>query len=62
MPKPIMAAGSCRSFEATLPEGVEFAGDWVSPSPEREAVGMPVYRNTVLLRRSLKIISPTPKS
>lgn len=47
------------AFEATLPEGVDFAGDWVSPSPEKGSGGIPIYRDTVLLRRPLKLISPS---
>jgi hypothetical protein len=43
-------------IEAMLPPGVEFVGDWIFPTPEAGRV--PVYRTSVLLRRSLKITSP----
>ena len=45
-------------IEASLPPGAEFDGDWDYPAPEAGRV--PAYRNTVLLRRSLKMTSPTP--
>jgi hypothetical protein len=43
-------------IETTLPQGVEFDGDWNFPTPEVGRV--PMYRTSVLLRRSLKITSP----
>lgn len=49
-------------IEATLPTGVEFIGNWIFPAPETGRGGVPIYRNSVLLRRMLKITSapPTP--
>ena len=44
-------------IEASLPPGVEFDGDWDYPTPEAGRV--PAYRNTVLLRRSLKMTYST---
>jgi len=46
----------------TLPEAVEPEGDWRFPAPETWHGNSPVYRNSVLLRRSLKVVSrPEPK-
>jgi hypothetical protein len=48
-------------IEATLPPGVEFAGDWSFPTPEKER-GIAVYRTSVLLKRSLRITTRTRDS
>jgi hypothetical protein len=45
-------------IEASLPPGAEFDGEWDYPAPEAGRV--PAYRNTVLLRRSVKMTTPTP--
>jgi hypothetical protein len=45
-------------IDASLPPGVEFDGDWIYPAPEPGRV--PAYRDTVLLRRPLKVISTSP--
>jgi Disulphide bond corrector protein DsbC len=45
------------AVNTTLPEGVEPIGDWQVPTPEKGHGNSPVYRNSVLLRRSLKIVS-----
>jgi hypothetical protein len=47
--------------EATLPPGVEFVGDWCSPAPTQER-GIEVFRSSVLLKRTLKVISATADS
>ena len=49
-------------MEATLPAGIEFVGDWIFPPPEAGRAGVPVYRNSVLLRRSLRVAFPTLKT
>jgi hypothetical protein len=49
-------------MEARLPAGVEFVGDWTFPPPVAGRAGVPVYRNSVLLRRSLKVTSPLPQT
>jgi hypothetical protein len=49
-------------MEATLPAGIEFAGDWAFPPAEAGRAGVAVYRNFVLLRRSLRVASPPPKT
>jgi hypothetical protein len=45
-------------IEATLPPGVEFIGDWSFPAPETGRGGLPVYRTSVLLKRTLRVTSP----
>lgn len=42
--------------EATLPSGVEFAGNWDFPAPVKER-GIGIYRSSVLLKRALKVTS-----
>jgi hypothetical protein len=44
-------------IEATLPPGVEFVGDWSFPAPEKGRNGVPIYRTSVLLRRTVKFTS-----
>jgi hypothetical protein len=44
-------------IEAMLPPGVEFVGDWSFPAPEKER-GIAVYRTSVLLKQTLKLIAP----
>lgn len=48
---------------ATLPEGVEPNGDWRFPTSEKWHGNSPVYRNSVSLRRSLKVVAgPEPRN
>jgi len=47
-------------MEVTLPAGIKFIGGWKFPPPEAGRAGAPVYRNSVLLRRSLKVASTLP--
>jgi hypothetical protein len=49
-------------IEATLPPGVEFVGNWIFPSPIAGRAGVPIYRDSVLLKRSLKITSLPPQT
>jgi hypothetical protein len=45
------------AVNAQLPAGVEPVGDWQLPSPEKGRGTALVYRNSVVLRRSLKVVS-----
>jgi hypothetical protein len=49
-------------IETSSPPGVEFVGDWSFPAPERGSGGVPVYRNSVLLKRTLKFTTPSSLS
>jgi Disulphide bond corrector protein DsbC len=51
------------AVKATLPEGVEPISDWRLPTPEKGRGNSLVYRDSVLLRRSLKVVSSSsPRS
>jgi hypothetical protein len=50
------------SIHAALPPGVEFVGDWSFPAPEHGRGGLPIYRDSVLLTRALKVTGPLPPS
>jgi hypothetical protein len=43
------------AMNVSLPDGVEFLGDWQMPTPEKGHGDALVYRNSVLLRRALRI-------
>jgi len=45
------------AVNTTLPDGVEPIDDWQAPTPEKGRGNAPVYRNSVLLRRSLKVVA-----
>jgi len=45
------------AVSTTLPKGVEPIGDWHFPTPEKGRGDSPVYRHSVLLRRSLRVVS-----
>jgi Disulphide bond corrector protein DsbC len=45
------------AVNATLPAGVEPVGDWQVPKPEKGRGNSLVYRDSVLLRRTLKAVS-----
>jgi Disulphide bond corrector protein DsbC len=45
------------AVNVTLPEGVEPIGDWQAPTPENGRGNSRVYRNSVVLRRSVKVVS-----
>jgi len=45
------------AVKMTLPEGVEFAGDWQLPTPEKGRGNSLVYYNLTRLRRSLRVVS-----
>ncbi len=47
------------TMSTTLPEGVEPVGDWQFPTPEKGRGKSLVYRDSVLLRRSLRVVSST---
>ncbi|HEY1785660.1 MAG TPA: hypothetical protein VGG30_08935 [Pirellulales bacterium] len=48
------------AMEIALPKEVEPIGDWQLPTPEIGKGNAPVYRDAILLRRWLKILSGTP--
>jgi N-acetylgalactosamine-6-sulfatase len=51
------------TMSATLPEGVEPVGEWQFPAPEKGRGKSLVYRDSVLLRRSLRVVSSSsPKT
>jgi hypothetical protein len=50
------------AVNATFPAGVEPIGDWQFPTPEKERGTSLVYRNSVVLRRSLKVGSSSRRS
>ena len=43
------------AMNVSLPDGVEFSGDWQLPTPEKGHGDALVYRNSVLLRRALRV-------
>jgi hypothetical protein len=43
------------AMTVSLPDGVEFSGDWHLPTPDKGHGDAPVYRNSVLLRRALRV-------
>ena len=45
------------AVNTTLPAGVEPVGDWQAPTPEKGRGTSTVYRDSVLLRRSLRVVS-----
>ena len=45
------------AVNVTLPAGVEPVGDWQLPPPEKGRGNSLVYRDSVVLRRSLKVVS-----
>ncbi len=45
------------TVKTTLPEGVEPIGDWQIPTPEKGRANALIYRDSVLLRRSLRVVS-----
>ena len=50
------------SVNATFPAGLEPIGDWRFPPPEKGRGSALVYRDSVVLRRSLKVVSsPRPE-
>ena len=50
------------AVNTTLPTGVEPIGDWQVPTPEKGRGNSLVYRNSVVLRRSLKVVSSSAPS
>jgi hypothetical protein len=48
------------AVNASLPDGVEFLGDWQLPPPEKGHGDALVYRNSILLRRTLRVRLKTP--
>ncbi|WP_406699746.1 protein-disulfide reductase DsbD domain-containing protein [Singulisphaera sp. Ch08] len=49
-------------MNAMLPAGVEFVGDWNFPPPEEGRAGVPIYRNSVQIRRAVKVTSLSPET
>jgi hypothetical protein len=45
---------------ATIPNEIETLGDWQLPAPEVGQGNALVYRNSIVLRRSLKLLSSAP--
>jgi hypothetical protein len=45
------------AVDITVPDGVEPIGDWQFPNPEKGRGNSLAYRNSVLLRRSLRVVS-----
>ncbi len=43
------------AMNVSLPDGVEFAEDWQLPTPEKGHGDALVYRNSVMLRRALRV-------
>jgi hypothetical protein len=50
------------SMELTLPDGVTTVGDWIFPPPQAGRGGSPEYRDSVLLKRSLRIGAISPRT
>ena len=53
-------AFACVAVKLTLPEGVEASSDWRYPTPDNGQNNAPVYRNSILLRRSLTVRAHAP--
>ncbi len=49
-------------MKMSLPDGIEFAGDWQFPPGEKGSGDSPVYRDSVLLRRALRVRAIPPSS
>ncbi len=42
------------TLKLTLPDGLEAAGDWTGPSPERDQAGVEIYTGAAVFRRALQ--------
>jgi hypothetical protein len=42
------------TLKLTLPDGLEAAGEWTGPSPERDKAGVEIYTGTAVFRRAVK--------